>query len=128
MIDHVGLTVRDYAASKAFYADALEPLGIALVMEVGPDENPTGWACGFGAEGKPFFWIGEGRHVDEGCHVAFSARTRGEVDAFHAAALAAGAADNGGPGLRPHYHPDYYGAFVRDLNGWNLEAVCHAPA
>jgi catechol 2,3-dioxygenase-like lactoylglutathione lyase family enzyme len=128
MIDHIELTVADYGASRAFYAEALRPLGIERVMEVAPKQGATGWACGFGSDGKPFFWIGEGAAVDHGCHVAFAAATRAEVDAFHAAALAAGARDNGSPGLRPQYHANYYGAFVRDLNGWNLEAVCHAPA
>lgn len=127
MIDHLGVSVKDYEASKRFYAEALKPLGIGLIMEVGPDVNPSGWACGFGSERRPYFWIGEGQTVDEGCHLAFEAKTRAEVDAFHDAALKAGASDNGAPGLRPHYHPNYYGAFVRDLNGFNLEAVCHAP-
>ena len=127
MIDHMGVSVRDYQGSKRFYAAALAPLGIGEIVEVTPDQNPTGWACGFGKAGKPFFWIGEGKQADEGMHVAFLAETRAEVDAFHAAALAAGATDNGAPGLRPIYHPAYYGAFVRDLNGFNVEAVCHGP-
>ena len=127
MIDHMGVSVRDYTASKAFYAAALKPLGIVQIVEVTPEQNPSGWACGFGSDHKPYFWIGEGQTVDAGFHLAFQARTRAEVDAFYEAALKAGAADNGAPGIRAIYHPNYYGAFVRDLNGFNLEAVCHAP-
>ncbi len=127
MIDHLGVSVLDYAASKAFYTEALAPLGIGLIMEVTPEQNPSGWACGFGKAGKPSFWIGEGEGADAGFHIAFVAESRAEVDAFYAAARAAGASDNGPPGLRPIYHPDYYGAFVRDLNGFNVEAVCHHP-
>lgn len=127
MIDHLGVSVVDYPASKRFYEAALKPLGLSQIMEVGPDQNPSGWACGYGTDGKPFFWIGEGERADEGMHVAFLADSRAEVDAFYAAAIAAGATDNGPPGLRPIYHPNYYGAFVRDLNGFNVEAVCHRP-
>lgn len=123
MIDHLGIPVRDYEASKAFYLAALRPLGIGLVMEVGEGKER---AAGLGAEGKPFFWFAE-EPVMGRPHLAFAARSRAAVDAFHKAALAAGAKDNGGPGLRPHYHPNYYGAFVIDLNGVNLEAVCHLP-
>lgn len=126
MIDHLGLPVRDYAAAKAFYLAALKPLGIGLVKEVTAEENPSGAACGFGSDGKPYFWIGGGA-PGSGLHLAFEAKTRAEVDAFYDAALAAGASDNGAPGLRPHYHPDYYAAFVIDADGINLEAVCHRP-
>jgi len=127
VIDHLGVSVRSYDQSRAFYLAALEPLGISVVMEVGPEETGGPRYLGLGVNGRPFFWIGEGS-VDSGMHLAFTAASRAEVDAFHAAALQAGAKDNGGPGLRPHYHPNYYGAFVIDLNGFNLEAVCHAPA
>lgn len=127
MIDHVGFTVSDYARSKAFYTRVLAPLGYGLLMEVTPEM--TGRAshhAGFGANGKPAFWIGDGGvRTSGGLHVAFVAATRAQVDAFHAEALAAGARDNGAPGLRPHYHPDYYGAFVLDPDGTNIEAVCH---
>ena len=123
MIDHLGIPVRNYEQSKSFYLAALKPLGIGLIMEVGEGHDR---AAGLGSEGKPFFWFAEAK-VLERVHLAFAARTRAEVDAFHRAALAAGATDNGGPGLRPEYHPDYYGAFVIDLNGVNLEAVCHSP-
>ena len=127
MLDHIGLGVADYAASKAFYAKALEPLGIALVMEVLPEETGGhGPAAGFGSNGKPYFWFGPATNTGA-MHLCFTADTRAQVDAFYAAALAAGAKDNGAPGLRPHYHENYYGAFVIDLNGVNLETVCHKP-
>lgn len=120
-LDHVGLDVSDYEASKAFYERALAPLGIGLMMEPVPEVG------GFGAD-FPFFWIGRrGRGPASGTHVAFTAESRETVDAFHAAALAAGGTDNGGPGVREIYHPDYYGAFVRDPDGNNVEAVCHRP-
>jgi catechol 2,3-dioxygenase-like lactoylglutathione lyase family enzyme len=122
MFDHVGLNVSDYAASRAFYERALEPLGYSVVMSF--DE----WkACGFGAEGQPTFWISERDPATTGAHVAFTATDRATVDAFHEAALDAGGIDNGRPGVREHYHPTYYGAFVHDLDGNNVEAVCHAP-
>jgi catechol 2,3-dioxygenase-like lactoylglutathione lyase family enzyme len=124
VIDHLGIPVKDYPASKTFYLAALAPLGIGVVKEVkGSDGEP---ACGMGANGQPFFWINGGR-VGTGLHFAFVAKTRAQVDAFYAAALKAGAKDNGAPGIRPHYHPNYYGAFVIDPNGVNLEAVCHLP-
>jgi len=129
MIDHVGIAVTDIARSRAFYEAALAPLGIGLIMEVGPDVTEAGGtAIGFGAGGKPFFWIGDNERVGEGTHIAFAVDSRDMVDAFHAAALAAGGTDHGGPGLRPHYHPDYYGAFILDPDGHNIEAVCHKPA
>jgi catechol 2,3-dioxygenase-like lactoylglutathione lyase family enzyme len=128
MLDHVGFKVADFARSKAFYELALAPLGCALVMEVTPEMTGTDARhAGFGTPGKPFFWIGTGDTTQGSLHVALLARDRVAVDAFHAAALAAGATDNGAPGLRPHYHPDYYGAFVLDPDGHNIEAVCHAP-
>ena len=128
MIDHIGLTVADFARARAFYAEALAPLSISLLMEVTPEQTGGGAHAGFGRDGKPFFWIGTGARPAWGVHVAFTAATRAEVDAFHAAALSAGARDNGAPGLRPHYHPNYYGAFAFDLDGNNIEAVCHRPA
>ena len=131
MIDHIGLSVRDFAVSRAFYTAALAPLGFGVVMEV--TEAMTGGHgahAGFGA-GKPEFWIGSGGAPGGASggpvHVAFVAGSRAAVRAFHAAALAAGATDNGAPGLRPQYHPDYYGAFVLDPDGNNVEAVCHGP-
>ncbi|HEU4393679.1 MAG TPA: VOC family protein [Solirubrobacterales bacterium] len=128
MLDHVGFEVSDLARSRAFYEQALAPLGIRLLMEF------DGGAIGFGKETehgpKPFFWIhSRGRPAVSGAHVCFGARSTDLVDAFHAAALAAGATDNGAPGPRPIYHPGYYGAFVLDPDGNNVEAVCHsAPA
>jgi catechol 2,3-dioxygenase-like lactoylglutathione lyase family enzyme len=127
-LDHITLVVSDYARAKAFYEKALAPLGMGLVMEWGK-------AGGFGRSGKPDFWIGEGpttfqkpEHLTTitPTHVAFTARSRAEVDAFHAAALSAGGRDFGGPGVRPEYHPNYYGAFVLDPDGHNIEAVIHA--
>jgi len=127
MIDHIGFPVSDYGASKAFYEKALAPLGYGVVMEVGVNEAHAP-AAGFGANGKPDFWIGGEGNVGNPIHVAIVAKDRATVDAFHKAALAAGGKDNGAPGLRPHYHPNYYGAFVLDPDGHNIEAVCHAPA
>ena len=129
MIDHVGFPVSDYARSKAFYTSALAPLGYALIMEVGAHQTESGSpAAGFGRAGKPDFWIGGEGGLNGILHVAIAVKERAAVDAFHRAALAAGGKDNGAPGLRPHYHPDYYAAFVLDPDGHNIEAVCHAPA
>jgi catechol 2,3-dioxygenase-like lactoylglutathione lyase family enzyme len=128
MLDHVGFAVADAERSKRFYEAALAPLGIGLIMTVGPEHTESGGtAHGFGSDGKPYFWVGDNEKVGEGTHVAFAAETRAMVDAFYDAALAAGGRDNGGPGLRPHYHPNYYGAFVFDPDGINVEAVCHRP-
>jgi catechol 2,3-dioxygenase-like lactoylglutathione lyase family enzyme len=129
MIDHVGFPVSDYARAKAFYTQALAPLGYSLVMEVTAEQTGSGSpAAGFGASGKPDFWIGGEGGLTRPLHVAIATRDRASVDAFYRAALAAGGKDNGAPGLRPHYHPNYYGAFVLDPDGHNIEAVCHAPA
>lgn len=125
MLDHIGIPVSDYARSKAFYERALAPLGIGLAMEVTPEQTGNDWSGGFGSQGKPYFWIGPDPNTAR-THVAFVAPDRAAVDAFHKAALAAGARDNGAPGLRPHYHEHYYGAFVLDPDGHNVEAVCHA--
>jgi catechol 2,3-dioxygenase-like lactoylglutathione lyase family enzyme len=119
MIDHIGIPVTDLDASVAFYSQALAPLGYVLVMRV--DQ-----AAGFGIAGKPDFWIGVGKPTDK-IHVAIRARGRADVRAFHAAAIAAGGTDNGAPGVREIYHPNYYGAFVCDPDGHNIEAVCHEP-
>ena len=129
MIDHVGFPVSDFRRSKTFYEKALAPLGYTLVMEVDADVTGSGAvAAGFGVNDKPDFWIGGEGGLDKPLHVAIVAKDRATVDAFYKAALAAGGIDNGAPGLRPHYHPDYYGAFVRDPDGHNIEAVCHRPA
>ena len=128
IVDHIGFGVSDYARAKAFYSAALAPLGITLIVEVGPElTEGKVWACGFGKGGKPELWIGSDGKTTPPMHVAFVVESRAEVRAFHEAALRAGARDNGAPGLRPHYHPSYYGAFVHDLDGHNIEAVCHAP-
>jgi catechol 2,3-dioxygenase-like lactoylglutathione lyase family enzyme len=120
MLDHVGVNVSDYERSREFYKGALAPLGISLLME------PVPRTGGFGSEGKPWFWITDQREpTTENVHVAFAARDRAIVDAFHAAALEAGGRDNGAPGIRPIYHPDYYGAYVLDPDGNNVEVVCH---
>ena len=116
MLDHVSLKVADHAAAQAFYDKALAPLGMTRLFSM---EN----ASGYGA-GRPVFWIGQGDRAGD-CHVALTAPDRATVDAFYAAALAAGGRDNGSPGLRAHYHPTYYGAFVLDPDGHNIEAVCH---
>lgn len=120
MIDHIGISVSDFAKSKAFYTQTLAALGYELQMEFGD------MAAGFGTQGVPFFWIGV-RDTGGPAHVAFRCKTRDTVAAFHAAGLAAGGTDNGAPGLRPHYHPNYYGAFILDPDGHNIEAVCHTP-
>jgi catechol 2,3-dioxygenase-like lactoylglutathione lyase family enzyme len=128
MIDHMGLAIADMERARAFYQNALKPLGIGIVMEVTAEQTGGDAHAGFGSEGKPFFWIGTGAKPKGGAHVAFAARTRADVDAFHQAAMAAGGRDNGPPGLRPHYHANYYSAFALDPDGNNIEAVCHAAA
>lgn len=120
MIDHVSLEVADYNRSKSFYAEALGPLGYELVMEF------DGNVGGFGVQGKPDFWLIGGTPSGR-THIAFASPDRATVDAFHAAALAAGGKDNGQPGLRPQYHQHYYGAYAHDPDGNNVEAVCHVP-
>jgi catechol 2,3-dioxygenase-like lactoylglutathione lyase family enzyme len=123
MLDHMGFSVGDYDRSKAFYEKALAPLGLKLLME------PVPGIGGFGDGQKPFFWIGtRGPAPQSEIHVAFAADSRQTVDAFHAAGLEAGGTDNGGPGVREIYHPTYYGAYVLDPDGNNVEAVCHKPA
>lgn len=125
MLDHVGIEVSDLARSKAFYEAALEPLGIRLLMEF---EGTAGFGKDTEHGPKPFFWIGaRSGPIVSGAHVAFGARSTELVDAFHEAALAAGGTDNGVPGLRPIYHPGYYGAFVLDPDANNVEAVYHGP-
>jgi catechol 2,3-dioxygenase-like lactoylglutathione lyase family enzyme len=120
MLDHVIIGVADLERSKAFYDGALEPLGYKRAMEY---PGGVGYASPTGAWD---FWLRVSESVAP-IHVAFHCDERGPVDAFHAAALAAGGSDNGGPGLRPHYHENYYGAFVLDPDGHNIEAVCHEP-
>jgi catechol 2,3-dioxygenase-like lactoylglutathione lyase family enzyme len=128
-IDHTSVAVSDYEAAKAFFAEALKPLEYKLVMEV------PGPGCGFGApcdlmqgQLKPDFWLSAANGKANPVHIAFEASSRKQVDDWYQAAMAAGAKDNGAPGLRPQYHPNYYGAFVKDpVDGNNIEAVCHKP-
>ncbi len=126
MIDHTGIAVTDWQKAKSFYDAALAPLGAKLLHMV--PEAFTGGAKvgGYGRE-TPQFWLREGGEPGPGRHYAFTAANHAEVDAFYAAALAAGGRDNGAPGPRPQYHPHYYGAFVLDPDGNNIEAVCHCP-
>lgn len=126
MIDHTGVAVSDFARSKRFYEAALAPIGYRLLMELSAATTGHADVAGFGEPDKPDFWIHGGTPNRPPVHVAFRVGRRELVDAFHRAALAAGGTDNGPPGLRPHYHPDYYGAFVLDPDGHNIEAVCHA--
>lgn len=126
MFDHVSLTVSDLGRAKRFYAAALAPLGIEVRMEVTAEQSGTGAFFGMGVGPRATFWLGEGERPTGRAHIAFAATTRAAVDAFHRAALEAGGRDNGAPGLRPYYSPTYYGAFVLDPDGHNIEAVCHA--
>jgi catechol 2,3-dioxygenase-like lactoylglutathione lyase family enzyme len=120
LIDHTNLLVSDIERSKRFFQEALSPLGYELLME----HRISG--AGFGQTGKPDFWIKQ-EVLSSAIHVAFASPDRATVDAFHDAAIAAGGRDNGPPGLRPEYHSTYYGAYVLDPDGNNIEAVCHRP-
>ncbi len=123
-LDHVAISTADYPTSLAFYEKALAPLGVKTHMKF---EGEEGNVAGLGSD-EPFLWVGDGGKLAGGrMHIAFRAANRAQVDAFYAAAIAAGGTDNGGPGLRPHYHANYYAAFVHDPDGHNIEAVCHAP-
>jgi catechol 2,3-dioxygenase-like lactoylglutathione lyase family enzyme len=124
MLDHLGLRVKDLARSKTFYTAALAPLGYQIVMEVTPEMGAAYEGVGFGVPPKPDFWIGRGA-PNGPVHVAFVAANRKTVDAFYAAAMKTGGRDHGAPGLRAHYHPHYYGAFVLDPDDNNVEVVCH---
>ena len=127
MIDHLGIAVSDIARSRKFYEAALGALGMSVQREVGPDRSGDGSsALGFGVPGEKIFWIADGEKVGEGTHVAFRADDHRQVDQFHAAGLAAGGRDNGKPGPRPNYGPNYYAAFLCDPDGANIEAVCYA--
>ena len=120
MLDHIGFSVHDYGVSKAFYEKALAPLGITVIL----GENDWGM---LGRDGVPQVWFGAYGEPAKSIHVAFAAKDRAQVRAFHEAALAAGGKDHGAPGIREQYHPNYYGAFVFDPDGNNIEAVCHTP-
>jgi catechol 2,3-dioxygenase-like lactoylglutathione lyase family enzyme len=125
--DHTSLSVSDFAAAKNFYTAALSPLGISVQMEFSKEATGNVDVAGFGTPGKPFLWLAGAGQTRPAVHLAFAASSRAEVDAFYKAAIAAGGKDNGAPGLREHYHPSYYGAFVLDADGNNIEAVCHKP-
>ncbi|MFC5385722.1 VOC family protein [Aquamicrobium segne] len=126
MIDHTGIAVHDFDASLEFYDAALAPLGATLVTLV-PKEHTNGVNVGGYGYDRPQFWLHEAEETGPGRHYAFMADKRSEVDEFYEAALAAGGRDNGAPGIRAHYHPNYYAAFVLDPDGNNIEAVCHQP-
>ncbi|WP_118185683.1 VOC family protein [Paraburkholderia phosphatilytica] len=128
MIDHTGVAVSDYSRSLAFYTAALGAIGIVKLMEIPASVTGHADTAGFGPPGKPEFWISEGTPNRPPVHIAFRVDSRAAVDAFYQAAIAAGGRDNGAPGIRAHYHPDYYGAFVLDPDGHNIEAVCRQPA
>lgn len=125
MIDHTGVQVSDFHRSKAFYTQALAPIGYGLLAEFPAAVTGRADVAGFGEAPKPDFWVIDGTPNQPPLHVAFRVGSRAMVDAFYRAALAAGGRDNGPPGLRPHYHANYYGAFVLDPDGHNVEAVCH---
>ncbi len=125
MIDHTGISVSDIKKSQAFYSAALAPIGYSMLMEFPASVTGHTDVAGFGEAPKPDFWISQGAPNKPPIHVALRVDTRAKVDAFHQAALAAGGVDNGAPGIRAHYHPNYYGAFVLDPDGHNIEAVCH---
>jgi len=126
MLDHIGYAVSNFEKSRTFFIAALSPLGIKPLMEVTKAMTGGTEHVGFGID-KPDFWIGTGKPAGSGVHVAFSAKSRSLVDEFYKSAIAAGGRDNGAPGPRPQYHENYYGAFVLDPDGNNIEAVCHLP-
>jgi catechol 2,3-dioxygenase-like lactoylglutathione lyase family enzyme len=127
MLDHVGIVVSDLERSKNFYSQALTPVALRIVMEVTAEQTGGYAHVGFGANGNPYYWIGGGAVRSGPVHLAFPAPSRAAVDAFYSAAMAAGGKDNGAPGIRPHFHANYYAAFVLDPDGNNIEAVCHTP-
>lgn len=126
MIDHTGITVSDWDKAKRFYDAAMGGIGATMMMVV-PKEHTGGRNVGGYGRQKPDFWLSDGGEPGPGRHYAFTCETRAQVDAFYKAGMAAGGRDNGAPGIREHYHPNYYGAFVLDPDGNNVEAVCHRP-
>jgi catechol 2,3-dioxygenase-like lactoylglutathione lyase family enzyme len=128
MIDHTGLVVSHPEVSRAFYEKALAPLGYTVLKEIPKEFTGGKVVLGLGVAPMPDFWLAEGTPNAPPMHIAFRAESRAAVDAFHREAMAAGGKDNGAPGPRPHYHADYYGAFVLDPDGHNVEAVIHSPA
>ena len=127
MIDHIGIDVSDPAKSRLFYESALKPLGYHVAVELPLEHTGGSVVQGFGVASKADFWLHEGTPQQPRMHIAFHADSRRQVDAFYKGALAAGGIDNGPPGVRAHYHANYYGAFVLDPDGHNIEAVCHFP-
>lgn len=127
MIDHTGVSVSDAAKSRRFYEQALAPLGYQVAVELAAEHTGGVIVLGFGVAAKADFWMHEGKPQQPPVHIGFRADSREQVDAFYKAALGAGGRDNGAPGPRPHYHANYYGAFVLDPDGHNIEAVCHVP-
>jgi catechol 2,3-dioxygenase-like lactoylglutathione lyase family enzyme len=128
MIDHTGVAVSDFEKSRAFYSAALRPIGYELLLEFSAAVTGSTDVAGFGEAPKPDFWINRSAPNKPPLHVAFRVSSRALVDAFHSAAIAAGGRSNGAPGVRPHYHANYYGAFVLDPDDHNIEVVCHEPA
>jgi len=128
VIDHTGISASNFVPGREFYRQALAPIGYTLLLELSASVTGGTEVAGFGEAPKPDFWIGKGEPNRPPIHVAFRVGERKLADAFHRAALAAGGRDNGAPGIGAHYHPDYYGAFVLDPDGHNIEMVCHAPA
>jgi len=127
MIDHITFGVSDFDRATAFYDKAFAPLGVRRLFDVPPEHSGGAKITGYG-DTRPWFWIAEADATSGKLHIALEASSRAAVDAFHREALAAGGTDNGAPGPRPHYDPDYYGAFVLDPEGRNIEAVCRTPA
>ncbi|MEQ1608305.1 MAG: VOC family protein [Hyphomonadaceae bacterium] len=127
MLDHIGLKVADIERARAFYDQALKPLGVSVLMDMSAAVTGSTPFLGYGEGRKPYFWVSQGAQATELLHVAFVADSRAQVNAFYLAAMAAGGRDNGPPGPRPHYDASYYGAFVLDPDGHNIEAVCHKP-
>jgi catechol 2,3-dioxygenase-like lactoylglutathione lyase family enzyme len=128
MIDHTAVSVSDGPRSRRFYEQALAPLGYKVLKEIPTAFTGGAMVIGMGVAPKPDFWVSEGTPQKPHVHVSFRADSRPVVDAFYQAALAAGGRDNGPPGVRAHYHEHYYGAFVLDPDGHNIEACCHDPA
>ena len=128
MIDHMGIAVSDIDRSRKFYDGALGALGMSVQRSAEAETEGGATALGYGIPGESIFWIGDQEKVGEGTHVAFTADTRAQVDAFHAAGIKAGGRDNGPPGPRPNYGPNYYAAFLYDPDGVNIEAVCYAES
>jgi catechol 2,3-dioxygenase-like lactoylglutathione lyase family enzyme len=128
ILDHIEFAVADAERSRRFYEEALRPFGMSVVIRVGPERSRAGGTrYGLGREGYPRIWFHDGEAAGPPLHIALATADRGVVDAFHQAAVSAGGTDNGPPGVRHHYHSDYYAAFVLDPDGNNIEAVCQVP-